>query len=109
MDRPIIDGSPTPREQAALFIRELDVLFEHHPPTEEQARLYPQVRSAFKQCAFDILRLAPHSNERNVAMRALQEAMFWTNAAIARRWRLPPEPEPVGVDMVKEGDTNLPS
>jgi len=77
--------SHTPAEAARAYLAELDVVFSAHPPTPEQAELYPQVRAAMKLAAAEVLRLVPISVEQRTALRHLQEAMFWANAAIARR------------------------
>jgi hypothetical protein len=59
--------------------------FIHHPPTgTAQSERYAQVRGAVLQCAKTIRDLTPCCPEQSRAFNALDEAMFLSNAAIAR-------------------------
>lgn len=58
--------------------------FDHHPPKNDQAQAYTEVRHAIKQAAITCVRLTPCSPEQARALNALDEAMFLFNAAIAR-------------------------
>lgn len=63
----------------------LDVenLFKHHPPTEDQARRYRRIRIAAKDFANVIAETVRESPEQTLAIRKVHEAMMQANAAIA--------------------------
>ena len=64
---------------------ELESVFNHHAPAGNQSERFAVVRGACKAAAKCILSVAPRSTiETHKALEALQEAMFWANAAIAR-------------------------
>lgn len=62
----------------------IDNDFTHHPPTPEQAKKYPRIRRAAKLLCELIYRLVPGGPERTLAKRALERAVFWANAGVAR-------------------------
>ena len=63
---------------------ELDRIFDHHPPTTDEAVLaHEQVRALFKDVAKTLSNL-PAGRERSLALTKLEEASFWAHAAIAR-------------------------
>lgn len=66
--------------------READMAnrFNYHRPDEETAYRHQEIRDAFSIVAFDILRFSPPGREQALAFTNLEQAMFWTNAAIAR-------------------------
>lgn len=64
---------------------ELKTRFEFHPATGTQPERYAMVRKAFLDLALLIEELAPESRERSLAWTSLEQAQFYTNAAIARR------------------------
>lgn len=64
---------------------ELANRFTYHPPTGTQAERYEAIRSRAHEFADFIERTTPESREQSLAMTALEEAVFWANAAIARR------------------------
>jgi hypothetical protein len=63
---------------------ELENRFSYHAPDEEKADLHANMRSLFGQVAGYINRFMPESREKSVVITKLEEAMFWTNAGIAR-------------------------
>lgn len=71
---------------------EISLRFTYHPPLPGQPELYEEVRAKAHELARLIVRAAPRSREHDIALTRLDEAVFWTNAAIARR-SLPPVPE----------------
>mgnify|MGYP006267546831 CR=1 FL=1 len=62
----------------------LDKMFTYHPPKDDQAERYNEIRGGAKALAAVILALTPFSEEQNTALEKLSEVMFWANAAIAR-------------------------
>lgn len=64
---------------------ELDTRFTYHPPTHAQTLIYQEVRQRARALADFINEQAPESRESALALTHLDEVVFWTNAAIARR------------------------
>jgi hypothetical protein len=59
--------------------------FTFHPvKNPEQGELYSSVRAKAYELAQYLDSVAPDSRELSLAITALEEAVFWTNAAIAR-------------------------
>ena len=59
--------------------------FTHHPPGSDQVvRAHEVVRKEFLGTALVINSILPESREKSLAFTALEEALMWTNAAIAR-------------------------
>lgn len=68
-----------------MELQELANRFTYHAPTgPEQIELYSTVRSHVLDLAAWICTIAPESRELSLAITHLEEAVFWTNAAIAR-------------------------
>lgn len=63
---------------------ELDRTFGHHAPDADDITCHEAVRAAARQMAVRVIQVAPHTRERSIALRKIEEAMFWANAAIAR-------------------------
>lgn len=61
----------------------LDDVFSYHSPTNPQIEKYQELRSAAKDFARTIMRLAPASADRTVALRCVREAVMNANASIA--------------------------
>lgn len=64
---------------------EMTTRFTYHPPKPGQPELYQAVRSKARELAELIDACAPESREQSLAFTALEESVFWANAAIARR------------------------
>ena len=64
---------------------ELAVRFTFHPATGTQADRYEQMLSNAGELAMWIVEHSPDSQEQSLALDKLDEVVFWTNAAIARR------------------------
>lgn len=63
---------------------DIDKLFDHHPPkSENTANLHAAVRREVKTTAAFFIAELPDSPEKTLAIRKLQEALMWANAAIA--------------------------
>lgn len=58
--------------------------FTHHPATTDQSQKYDTLRNIYRDVALSLLHFCPPSRERSLALTKLEEACFWSNAAIAR-------------------------
>lgn len=65
--------------------QELDIRFTYHSPKPGQPQKYEQLRGTAKHLATMFQELCPDSRELSLAITKLEEAVFWANAAIARR------------------------
>lgn len=63
---------------------ELDKRFNHHPPDSDAVLCHENARAAIKVAAGRIVQLTPECREQSLALTALEEALMWANAAIAR-------------------------
>lgn len=60
--------------------------FRHYPPPDEARTLaHVHARSTVAAAAGDLADSLPECREKSLAITALEEAMFWANAAIARQ------------------------
>lgn len=60
--------------------------FAFHPATTEEKRdAHTSVRQACRRTADHINEVCPDGREKSLALTALEEAMFWGNAALARQ------------------------
>lgn len=63
---------------------ELNRRFTYHPPKEDQPVRYTGLREKAREFAELIRQYTPYSREQSLALTALEEAVMWANAAIAR-------------------------
>jgi hypothetical protein len=64
---------------------ELDRRFDHHPPRDPGVGLiHEAVLAECKRLARKIDSLCPDGREKALALTAIEEAMMWANAAVAR-------------------------
>lgn len=63
---------------------DLEGIFTYHPPKKGQPAQYQRIREQAKRFAQLVVAEAPDSEERVVAIRRIEEAVMWANAAIAR-------------------------
>lgn len=63
---------------------ELNNRFLYHAPDAEKAELHEKVRGLFLQVARYFNDNLPEGREKALVMTHLEEAMFWSNAGIAR-------------------------
>jgi hypothetical protein len=74
----------------ALTDAEIEHRFNHHPPGDpETIRAHEMMRENARHLAYCIRDLLPEGKERDNAIECAELAMFWGNAGIARRTRLP--------------------
>ena len=64
---------------------ELKIRFTYHAPKEGQPEIYETIRRTGLEFATLIKTTVPESREQSLAFTALEEAVFWANAGIARR------------------------
>lgn len=62
----------------------IDNMFTYHSPKPDQPERYEKIRNAARELAHLINEMAPDSDEKTIAIHKLEEAVFYTNAAIAR-------------------------
>ena len=67
-----------------MTIQEINNNFTYHSPNSEQLPRYAELREKARLLALDIYDLTPISAEQTIAIRKLEEAIFYANAAIAR-------------------------
>ena len=67
---------------------DMEHLFSHHPPDDDQAARYRRVRNAGRHFADAIVAACPPSADRSDAIRKVREAMMTANASIALNGRL---------------------
>jgi hypothetical protein len=58
--------------------------FTYHPPKPDQVPRYTEIRETFAAVALGLMQNCPPSRERSLALTALEEAVMWANASIAR-------------------------
>lgn len=58
--------------------------FTYHPPVPYQLPRYEEIRDYARTFASTLLKDCPPSRERSLALTALEEAVMWANASIAR-------------------------
>lgn len=56
----------------------------HSPQTKERIEAHSEVRAVTAACAMCLVELCPVSRELSLALTAMEEAMMWANAALAR-------------------------
>ncbi len=64
---------------------ELQTRFTYHAPKPGQPELYESLRTKAHELAQLFTDLCPESRELALAHTNLEQAVFWANAAIARR------------------------
>jgi len=62
---------------------DLNNIFTYHAPFGNQAERYEKLRAQVKFLAMIVLELTPECAEQTIAIRKLQEAVMFANAAIA--------------------------
>lgn len=63
----------------------LEERFTHHPPQGDQAKRYEEIRTMGRQFAQGLIdRAIVSSPELTLAINAVDQAVMWANAAIAR-------------------------
>jgi len=63
--------------------KDLNWIFDHHDPSEDQVDRYNEIREKAKELARVILALCPPCADRSAAIRKVREAVMTANASIA--------------------------
>lgn len=63
---------------------EIECNFTYHAPKPGQPEIYQNIRDVAKVLAHMINVSVPEGREKSLALTKLEEAVFWTNAGIAR-------------------------
>ena len=71
-------------ERRQRQVADLKNRFDFHPATKQTGVVHQQVRDVYFQVALQMFLLLPDGREKSVVITKLEEAMFWSNAAIAR-------------------------
>lgn len=59
--------------------------FDHHPPTNDSVdHAHRLIRANVRNLASGLNDMLPDCREKSLALTKLEEAMFWSNAAVAR-------------------------
>ena len=66
------------------MIQDLKKRFTYHPPKEDQPKKYDDIRKNALAFAMLIDEICPDSREKSLAITALEEAVMWANASVAR-------------------------
>lgn len=68
------------------MITEADIkrIFTYHKPQEENVHKFESLRNMGKITAEAILKYTPQCAEQTLAIRKVEEAIMWANAALAR-------------------------
>ena len=64
--------------------KEIEKRFTYHAPKDGQPQKYEDIRRNAQWFAELLNQLCPESREKSLAMTALEEAVMWANASIAR-------------------------
>jgi hypothetical protein len=69
----------------SAYKEELRIRFTYHAPKNDQPERYELLRNAALALASMVSQHCPQSFEREKALTCIETAVFWANAAIARR------------------------
>lgn len=64
---------------------ELERRFSHHKVDDRQRDQMEDIRSIAHRLAQAMWRMAPDSRELSLAITNIEQAVFWANAAVARK------------------------
>jgi hypothetical protein len=71
---------------------DLDNRFSYHAPVGDQTQRYEAIRARAKDFAALLNGFCPDSQEKSLAITALEESVMWANASIARNETAPAAP-----------------
>lgn len=67
-----------------MTIEELVTRFKYHSPNSATQERHATLRAIYLELASEVVGNTPSSREQSLAVTALEESLFWANAAIAR-------------------------
>lgn len=67
-----------------IDVAEVARRFTHYPPDDDRARVHEGVRAAYRELGGALALMLPEGREKSLAFTALEESIFWANAAVAR-------------------------
>ena len=73
-----------PKYENGQNLERINNNFTYHPPKDDQQVRYVQLRDRARELALFANEATPASREQSLGFTALEEAIFWFNAAIAR-------------------------
>lgn len=77
-----------------ISTNDIENRFAYHPPqTSDVAAKHQAIRDALRTTAHFVVGQIPPGREASLAITALEEAMMWANAAIARHGNTPAGPD----------------
>jgi len=70
-----------------ITLENVEDAMTYQRPDEDRAKCHDGVNAGAIQFARTILEVVPESPERTLSIRAVQEARFWANSAVAHKGR----------------------
>lgn len=83
---------------------DLENRFAYHRPSRSRAADHQDVRETFLNVARELNHLLPDGREKSLVLTNLEEAMFWSNAAIARQGDVTEEQTYIPLDSPEAHD-----
>lgn len=71
----------TPKDEV---LKRIENNFTYHAPQADQPERYTLIRDTARNLALLLAQTCPESRELSLALTALEEAVMWANASIAR-------------------------
>ena len=85
---------------------EIDNRFTYHAPNLEQASKYTTIREHARAFALLLNLACPESREKSLAFTAVEEAVMWANASIARNTGQDDACAPLNTEPLPMGKVN---
>lgn len=74
----------TPPVEKFVSDTELRHRFTYHPPTQDKVMVHSRLRERAYEFAKFINDTVPEGPDKTLALRKIEESVFWANAAVAR-------------------------
>jgi hypothetical protein len=71
-------------EPSKEILKRIENDFSYHPPKDNQYERYEQIRDKAKKFAKFLVESCPESRELSLALTHMEQAIFYSNASIAR-------------------------
>ena len=79
-------GPTQPPTLTPLLAHRIENDFSFHPASSITGPKHDTVRSLLKGTAHNLIAIVPEGREQSLMLTALEEAMMWANAGIARKF-----------------------